>query len=149
MSGGDAPFKRDESLVQRMARLFSEGCGRNSWEAAVQAKLACIERDQHAILVNVHQLLKGFHVMAVDFTNLIDKITNMESVQQGAITLLNTLATEIRNLPTGDTAQTQAAIQELANRIDQDTQQLSSAVVVNTDPHAPTDGGDTGGNPLR
>lgn len=60
---------------------------------------------------------------------LVAKVTAMETVEASAITLLQTLKSEL------DTALANndiAAIQELSNRIGADTDSLAAAVVANT-----------------
>lgn len=94
--------------------------------------LPALERIEHTLKTLVD---KDTH-MAINFTDLIAKVSTLETAQSSAVTLLQTLTAELKAIgsQTSDT-QTQAQIDALTQRLDADGQTLAQAIVANT----PTD----------
>ena len=70
--------------------------------------------------------------MAIDLTNLIAKVERIETVGDSIIALLNSIAAQIRDLPA-----TQAALNDLAARVEAQATEISDAVVANTPAEEP------------
>ena len=100
----------------------------------IEHRLTRIEAGQDRIEAGLDNLLRlGLLTlreeikMGTKFDALNEKVTELETVQEGAVTLLGTLAQEIR-----DNAGDPVAIAALADRIDADKQKLADAVAANT-----------------
>jgi len=81
------------------------------------------------ILTTVLDLKKRIKHMSIEMDGLVQKVTDMEVVQDGVVVLLTTLKADL------DTALANSdlpAIQALSDRIGADTQKLADAVAANT-----------------
>lgn len=70
---------------------------------------------------------KGIQALTLNFQRLETDVSNLTSVTQSVVTLLNSIAQEIR-----DSAANQAKLEELATKIESNATALSDAVVANT-----------------
>lgn len=91
--------------------------------------LPALERIEHTLQTLVD---KDTH-MAINFTDLIAKVSTLETAQASAVALLQTLNTELKAIGGQSTdPQTQAQIDALTQRLDADGQTLAQAIVANT-----------------
>lgn len=100
----------DQSQLDRIEGRFSR----------LEAKLDVV------LSLSRSQLSEAF-LMSINLDALTAKVTQIETVDQSALTLLQALADEVRATPA-----TQSAIDALATRIDQSAAALAAAVVANT-----------------
>jgi methyl-accepting chemotaxis protein len=89
-------------------------------------------RVAHFLLVDI---LSELRIMASAMTELKNAVEEQSTVVDSVLTLVSTLAEQIR-----DAKDDPEEIQKLADQLEKNTQKLSEAVVVNTDsPEAPVD----------
>lgn len=93
----------------------------------IEGRLTRIEQKIDNVTALQRATLSEIFTMAANFDVLIQKVTNLETVNESAITLLGELAQLVRDLPAD-----QSAINQLADRIDADRQRMADAVVANT-----------------
>lgn len=100
-------------------------------DGALSAKL-------ESILGALNQLNGKVGTMTAELDDVVAKVTAMETVQEGAITLLGELKTKLdAAIASGDTA----ALVALSTRLGADTQKLADAIVANTPAAPPPPGG--------
>lgn len=100
------------------------------------------------VLHNIFTLTKSIHTklneMSPEVQRITQEVAELKTVNQSAVALLQSLSQLIR-----DNIDDKAALTQLANDIDAETNTLADAVTANT-PAAPVDGGtgtDTGSGP--
>jgi len=115
----------EEDYVLRMGLIW------NPYETLIanQEKLLA---GQVQIIGLLKQLLKGETAMSIDLTKIQAEIAANTSVTQSVVTLVNTLATEIKNIPPSNDPQTQAALDSLVATLQANDQTLAAAVAANT-----------------
>lgn len=98
----------------------------------IEGRLARIEQKIDNLTALQRATLSEIFLMASNVDTVIAKVTELETVNDSAISLLQQLAQLIR-----DNVTDQNALLALANRIDTDKQKMADAVVANT-PGGPT-----------
>jgi len=98
----------------------------------IEDRLTRVEQKIDNVTILQRATLSEGFLMATNLDTLIAKVTDLETVQDGTVTLLGTLAQMIR-----DNSTDQVALLALATRIDTDKQKLADAIVANTPPITP------------
>ncbi len=99
----------------------------------IERSLARVERLLAALVRNFNLNLEGAEQMAGTLQDILDRVTTIETVGDSTITLLQTLAQELRDARANDD---QAKIDEIIGRMDAQAREMAEAVIANT-PAAP------------
>ena len=82
---------------------------------------------QQQILTKLTRLIAIGEKIMVDLSRLESEVAEVKTVAESAKTLIEGLATELRNMPA-----TQAAINAMADKLDAESNALAEAVAANT-----------------
>ncbi len=93
------------------------------------------DHTEHDMLTILKRIDKRIEKMALDFVPLTDKVTKIDNASDSVITLLQSIAQDIR-----DEAGNQTKLNELAANLDAKADALAAAVVANTPAENPGSG---------
>ncbi len=90
--------------------------------------------NQRTIIGMLQRILKEERAMAIDLTGLTAKVAKVQGAEDSAVALLEGLTAYIKSIPPSNDPATQAALDDLASKLDVGADGLSAAVVANPVP---------------
>jgi len=108
------------------------------WLFSILGELQKLNVSFAALLPLIKELTNKMTAIDDALTQLESDVTNLTTVEQSAVALLNGLTTQIQTIIAagGDPAKTLASIQDVVTKVESDTTDLAKAVAANT-PAAP------------
>ena len=105
-------------------------------DSAIEQKLAAILATLQTITSRLNTVITKENAMALDLTAATAEIERNTQVTAGVLQLVQTLVTELQNIPPSTDPVTQAALDDLVKTLTTNDQSIADAVAANT-PAAP------------